>query len=124
MASIKIRSIWFDSGGPDDGSNASLNDEYIRLENNGSSSVNIGGWMIRDAAGNLYTFPAGFRLAAGASVPVHTGRGHNTARDLYWNRDDYVWNNQGDTARLRRPNGVLADRCTYSMRRGGFGWLC
>jgi hypothetical protein len=29
-------------------------------------------------------------------------------------RPYYVWNNDGDRARLRRANGTLADSCAYS----------
>jgi hypothetical protein len=71
-------------------------------------------------------FPADFRIAAGASVALHTGSGSNTALDLYWNRDTYVWNNQGDTARLRRADWTLADECSYSRTRelGADAVLC
>ena len=55
-----------------------------------------------------------YRLGAGKTVTVHTGRGSSSARHRYWQQDWYVWNNDGDRARLKKPNGTTADRCSYS----------
>jgi hypothetical protein len=93
-------------------SNASLNAEWIRLTNTGSSAQQLGEWSISDAAVHVYEFGP-FKLRAGRSVTVHTGDGTDTATHLYWGSGNYIWNNDKDTARLRRPNGRLADRCHY-----------
>lgn len=114
FAAIKIHKIYFDSPGSDNGSNASLNAEYITIKNTGSGRVGIGGWTIRDLAGHVYHFPAGFRLGAGAKVTLHTGSGSSGAHHRYWGMGNYVWNNDGDTAKLKRSNGTLADSCSYS----------
>ena len=37
----------------------------------------------------------------------------NDGNDRYWGSDWYVWNNTGDTAKLRRKNGTLADKCSW-----------
>jgi Lamin Tail Domain len=55
-----------------------------------------------------------YRLGAGKTVTVHTGSGSNTARHRYWRQDWYVWNNDGDRARLKKPNGTTVDSCSYS----------
>ena len=65
------------------------------------------------ASRHVYKFPT-FRLGAGKSVKVHTGKGANTLGNLYWRSSSYIWNNDGDTARLRRKLGTLADSCSYS----------
>jgi hypothetical protein len=114
LAAIKIHKIYFDSPGSDTGSNTSLNAEYIVIRNTGTARVGLGGWTVRDIAGHVYRFPTGFRLAAGSKVTVHTGSGANTLHQLYWRQGWYIWNNDGDTARLRRSNGTLADTCSYS----------
>jgi Lamin Tail Domain len=114
LAAIKIHKIYFDSPGTDRGSNASLNAEYIVIRNTGSVSVGLGAWTIRDIAGHVHRFPVGFRVGAGVKVWVHTGSGPSGTRDRYWSMGWYVWNNDGDTARLRRSNGTLADTCGYS----------
>lgn len=33
---------------------------------------------------------------------------------LHWDLDNYVWNNDGDRATLKRPNGTIVDRCAYT----------
>jgi hypothetical protein len=109
---IRITKIYYDSPGSDTRSNASLNAEWIRLTNTGSSAQQLGDWSISDAAGHVYVFGP-FKLRAGRSVTVHTGDGTDTATHLYWGSGNYIWNNDKDTARLRRPNGRLADRCHY-----------
>lgn len=114
LAAIKIHKIYFDSPGTDTGSNSSLNAEYIVIKNTGSKGVGIGGWTIRDVANHVYKFPAGFKIAAGAKVWLHTGSGSSGGKHRYWGQGNYVWNNDGDTARLKRANGTLADSCTYS----------
>ncbi len=96
------------------GSNASLNAEYIIIKNTGSARVGIGGWTIRDTSGHVYRFAAGYRIGAGAKVTLHTGSAANRFGHVYWRQDNYVWNNDGDIARLRRANGTLADTCSYS----------
>jgi lamin tail-like protein len=112
-AAIRIAKIYFDSPGADTGSNSSLNAEWIRLRNTGSTNRSLTGWRIRDASGHVYKFGT-FTLRAGRAVTVHTGNGSNTAFNRYWRSDGYIWNNNGDTARLRNASGTVVDRCSYS----------
>jgi hypothetical protein len=114
LAAIKIHKIQFDPAGADYGSNASLTAEYIVIKNTGSARVGIGGWTIRDIANHVYRFPAGYRIGAGAKLTLHTGSGTNRFGHVYWRQGWYVWNNDGDTARLRKSSGSLADTCSYS----------
>lgn len=112
-AAIKITKIYFDSPGTDDGSNRSLNAEWVLIKNTGTSRKTLTGWTLRDTSSHVFKFPT-FKLGAGKSVKVHTGRGTNTATDLHWKLDEYVWNNDGDTAKLRKKDGSLVDSCSYS----------
>ncbi len=112
---VNISRVYFDSPGSDDRSNTSLNAEYVRLKNYGTSSKNITGWTVVDAADHRYTFGT-FTLAAGASVTVHTGRGTNTAKHRYWGSGAYVWNNTGDEASLYSGGGALKDSCSFDGR--------
>jgi hypothetical protein len=113
LGAIRIAKIYFDSPGSDGGSNSSLNAEWIRLKNTGSSGKSLQGWKIRDAAGHVYTFGT-YTLGAGKTVTIHTGSGSNTAWNRYWGQDWYVWNNDGDTAKLKNKAGTLIDKCSYS----------
>jgi hypothetical protein len=112
-AAIKIRAIYFDSPGADNGSNSSLNNEWIRLKNTGTTARSLTNWTIRDTSSHVYRFGA-YSLAAGKTVTIHSGNGANTARHRYWDFMGYVWNNDGDRATLKKPNGTVIDRCSYS----------
>jgi hypothetical protein len=111
-ACMKIRAINYDPAGADDATNAHLNRETVTLRNGCASSVTITGWTLRDAQSNVYTFPT-TTVGASSTVVVHTGRGTNRQGHRYWQRRQYVWNNEGDTARLRRATGVLVATYTY-----------
>jgi hypothetical protein len=110
---VKITAIYFDSPGSDDGSNSSLNAEWVQLKNTTSTSKTLTSWSLHDAASHVYAFPT-FNLAAGAYVKVHTGSDSNTAGNLYWHSPGYIWNNTGDTATLRNSAGTVVDSCSYS----------
>ena len=45
-------------------------------------------------------------------MTVHTGPGTNTATALYWGLGSSVWNNTGDTATLKRPDGSVISSMT------------
>lgn len=109
---VRLGLIQYNSPGSDTGSNASLNAEFVRIKNTGSTTRTLTGWTLRDTSHHVYTFGT-FRLGAGKSVRVHTGKGTNTAVNLYWGRAAYVWNNTGDTAFLRNVAGVQKDSCSW-----------
>ena len=82
------------------------------IENTGSVAVNMQGWILKDKANHRFEFPY-FILNPGKTVTVHTGKGANTATDLYWNRGTAVWNNDHDTAYLYDSSGNLVDSYSY-----------
>ena len=112
---MQIHKIQYNSPGPDNGSNSSLNAEWVQLHNRSGSPINLTGWTLRDACGcgHVYTF-GNYTIRAHGYVKIHTGRGTNTQTDRYWGRGAYVWNNTGDTATLRNRAGTVIDRCHYS----------
>jgi hypothetical protein len=113
-AGIKIREIYFDSPGTDDGSNKSLNAEWVEIKNTGTVAKALTGWTLRDASGHVFKFPT-FKLKPGKSVKVHTGKGSNSSTDLYWRSSSYIWNNDGDTATLKKKkSGTVASKCSYT----------
>ena len=98
-------------------------DEYIRITNTGSDSQVMTGWRIvsHDGTSNncqvlpdqTFTFSAGYSLAAGASVRVHSGPGalNNPPGDLRWT-GSYIWNNDGDIGDLYN-GAMLVDTYAY-----------
>lgn len=89
------------------------NGEWVVLRNVGDRPVPMTGWTVTDRAGFEYRFPTGFRLAPNATVRLHTGRGNDSADELYWGFERAVWNNGGDDVRLSNANGTLVATGTY-----------
>lgn len=119
FGAIRITKIYYNSPGRDTRSNSSLNAEWIRIKNTGHAAQQLRNWRITDAAGHAYRFGQ-FSLSAGSTVTIHTGRGSNTRTDRYWGSGNYIWNNDRDTARLRRSNGSVADSCSYNNAHASY----
>lgn len=103
-AALEVVEIHADAEGAD-GEN--LDDEYIVLENTGSSSVDLSNWELADAADHTYTFPTGTVLEPGERLTIYTGSGSDTETALYWGQSAPVWNNDGDTVILRDDQGTI-----------------
>ena len=110
---IKITKVYVNSPGSDDGSNSSLNAEYVKIKNTGSEAKSLTGWTLRDESNHVYTFGS-YKLGARNTVTVRSGKGTNTGSTRYWNKSWYVWNNSGgDSARLRNSSGDAKDSCDW-----------
>jgi Lamin Tail Domain len=96
-----------------------LNNEWVRLTNKTSRTLNLQGTSVRDAAGNTYAFSGSYLLGAGTNVYLHTGAGTDGSpgQHRYWGRTGYVWNNGGDTATLRRGSTTI-DSCRWTGNKG------
>ena len=106
---IQINEIYYNSPGPDTGSNSSLNAEWVRLYNTSSSKISLTNWTLRDAAGHVFKFAA-YTLGAHSYVKIHTGHGTRTETNRYWNRQLVhleQHRRHRDTARLQRRDGGL-----------------
>ncbi|MEV0123558.1 lamin tail domain-containing protein [Streptomyces sp. NPDC050703] len=110
--------IQYDSPGRDTRSNASLNAEWVNIHNNTRSPIQLKGYKLKDNTGYTYTFGS-YKIGAGKTVKVRTGKGTNASGVRYWGRGSYVWNNTGDKARLVRPSGSLQDSCSWSRTGSG-----
>ncbi len=110
---VVIHEIYYNSPGPDRGSNASLNAEWVQLHNSSGHPVTLTHWTLTDRAGHIYTFGT-YRLKASGSVKIHTGKGGNTQANRYWGHSWYIWNNNGDGATLKNASGAVVSRCSYS----------
>lgn len=88
-------------------SDLSLRDEWVEIANRGSSPVSLKGWKIEDEGSkHTYTFPS-CTLDPQATVTLYTGKGTNTATEIYWGSGSPIWNNDGDTAYLYDDSGNL-----------------
>src|SRR5437763_8418702 len=50
---VRITKIYYNSPGPDTGSNTSLNAEYVRIHNRSNRTVTLTHWTLRDRAGHV-----------------------------------------------------------------------
>ncbi len=77
-----------------------LNGEWVKISNNGNSTVHLNGWTLSDKTRSFsYIFPA-FILQEGSSVTVYTGSGMMNDTSLYMGYGSPVWGNSGDEAIL------------------------
>lgn len=84
------------------------NQEYVKITNKGTTAVSMRGWKITDkGAKHTYYFPSSYTLKAKSTVTLRSGKGTNTASTLYWQKNIFIWNNEGDTAYLYNAQGKL-----------------
>lgn len=117
---VQFGKIQYDSPGSDTGSNASLNAEYFVIKNYSNTTREMHSWTVCDAQNHIYSFPSTFHLGPKAGVRVHTGKGTNAGSDRYWGLSNYVWNNGGDSARLRNAGGTQVDGCGWTSVGAGY----
>lgn len=88
--------------------------EYVIIENRSEVPMILTDWHLSDGAQRVHTFdfPA-FRLAPHTQVKIWTGRGTDSAAEMYWGSGAAIWNNDGDTARLYDESGQLVAECAY-----------
>jgi hypothetical protein len=115
----------------DSDDNRNLNDEWVRIVNDGPRAIPLGGWWLRDSWLNFgkdpsgkrvpgYGFPASASVPAGGSIRLHVGCGTNTATDFYWCQRSSAFENVtsdgralGDGAYLFDPQGDLRKSFIY-----------
>ncbi len=114
----------WDADGTDGADN--LNGEWVRIKNEGSSDVSIGGWRFRDSYVARYTFPSGAVIPAGQTITLFVGSrpagDTNTTTHFYWGRSQAVFDNVsaslglGDGGYLFDPQGDLRLWMHYPCR--------
>ncbi|WP_406292015.1 lamin tail domain-containing protein [Streptomyces sp. NBC_00624] len=115
---VVLGQIQYDSPGRDDGSNRSLNDEWVTVTNTSRQTVNLRGWTLSDESRRTYRLDV--RLAGRSSVRVHTGIGRDNGYDVYQDLRRYVWDNS-DTATLRDSRGYTVDSKSWGRQHIGYG---
>jgi micrococcal nuclease len=94
--------------------NGNVADETVTVRNTGGTTVDLTGWMLRDA-GNAgwYTFPGGSVLTPGDYRVVHTGKGRDrrpTGHDVYRDRKNKLYVDPGREPNLVGDGAYLLDR--------------
>jgi micrococcal nuclease len=94
--------------------NGDVADETVTVRNTGGTTVDLTGWMLRDA-GNAgwYTFPGGSLLTPGDYRTVHTGKGKDrkpTGHDVYRDRKKELYVDPGREPNLVGDGAYLLDK--------------
>ncbi|WP_344329387.1 lamin tail domain-containing protein [Streptomyces macrosporus] len=118
-SALKVRGVQYDAPGRDSNSCSSGNtrEEYLTIKNYSSSAtVNLKGYIVKDAAGNRFTFTASHSLQPGDYVKLRGGRGTDSDKNnvVYRNNCNFLWNNDRDTIYLYKPSGSRADVHSYT----------
>ncbi|MEU9356249.1 lamin tail domain-containing protein [Streptomyces griseoloalbus] len=130
-SALKIRGIQYDAPGRDSNncSTGNTDEEYLTIKNYSSSAtVNLKGYVVKDAAGNRFTFTASHYLQPGDSIKLRGGHGTDSdAKNVvYRDNCNFLWNNDKDTIYLYKPSGARADVHSYTKRdndRDGNGYI-
>ncbi|WP_326594911.1 lamin tail domain-containing protein [Streptomyces sp. NBC_01803] len=89
-------------------------DEFVEILNRGAEPANISGWTLSaDDAGQDFTFPPGTALEPGRRIRVHTNEVRPEDGGHSFGIGRPIWNNEGDTARLRDTNGNAVSVFAY-----------
>jgi micrococcal nuclease len=111
---LKITALHANAQGDD---RENLNGEYVRISNISPRDLNLRGFSLVDREEHRYIFTKGF-LRPGYTVLLFTGGGRDIVDGvdqlrLYWGSRYPIWNNKGDQASLRDPQGQLIDTFVY-----------
>ncbi|MEU4805869.1 lamin tail domain-containing protein [Actinosynnema sp. NPDC023587] len=89
-------------------------DEYVEVVNRGTVPADISQWVLgADDAGQDFTFPAGTVLQPGQRIRIYTNEVHPESGGFNYGSGRPIWNDQGDTAKLRDTNGNLVSQFGY-----------
>lgn len=130
-SALKVRGVQYDAPGRDSNSCTSGNtrEEYLTIKNySASATVNLRGYVVKDAAGNRFAFTANHYLQPGDHVKLRGGRGTDSDKNnvVYRNNCNFMWNNDRDTIYVYKPSGSRADVHSYaksSHDRDGNGYI-
>jgi len=80
--------------------------QEIKFYNQCDFACELENWEIKDEGRKKFIFPK-FSLNPKKSVVVRVGKGYKNNENLFWENEDYVWTNSGDTLFLRDGDGKL-----------------
>ncbi|MEV0597850.1 lamin tail domain-containing protein [Streptomyces sp. NPDC050315] len=89
-------------------------DEYVEIVNRGTAPADISGWVLgADDPGQDFPFPPGTVLQPGDRIRVYTNQVHPQWGGFSYGKGRPIWNDSGDTARLRDANGTIVSDYNY-----------
>jgi hypothetical protein len=92
-------------------------DEFVEIVNRGTAPADISGWVLgADDAGQDYRFPPGTILQPGQRIKVYTNEVHPESGGFNYGIKRPIWNDKGDTAKLRDTGGTVVSEYAYGDR--------
>ncbi|WP_238431385.1 lamin tail domain-containing protein [Streptomyces cavernae] len=130
-SALKIRGVQYDAPGRDSNSCATGNtdEEYLTIKNYSSTAtVNLKGYVVKDATGNRFVFTVSHYLQPGDYVKLRGGNGSDSDKYnvVYRDNCNFMWNNDKDTIYFYKPSGSRADVHAYTKSandRDGNGYI-
>ncbi|MFF0160778.1 lamin tail domain-containing protein [Streptomyces sp. NPDC005263] len=118
-SALKLKGVQYDAPGSDSNNCATGNtkNEYLTIKNYSSSTtVNLKGYVVKDSAGNHFTFTNSHSLQPGDYVKLRGGRGTDSDANnvVYRQNCNFIWNNDKDTIYFYKPSGSRADVHAYT----------
>ena len=113
--------VWVSYDGDGD-ETRNVNTEYVRVLNQGSTTLSLKGWWLRSAAQDSFFFPSATVIKPGSVITLHVGKGTRTATKFYWGssvprfKDPQQVGGYGGGAYLFDPHGDLRAHATYPCR--------
>ncbi len=81
-----------------------VKDQSVILENSCSFSCNLDNWTIKDEGRKIFTF-SNFTL--NKEIRIEIGYEEDKDNVLFWNEEEYIWTETGDSLFLRDDEGKL-----------------
>ncbi|MBT2411103.1 lamin tail domain-containing protein [Streptomyces sp. ISL-12] len=130
-SALKVKGIQYDAPGRDSNkcSGGNTKNEYLTIKNySKKSKVNLKGYVVKDAAGNKFTFKNSHTLEPGDYVNLRGGKGTDSdAKNVVYRQNcNFMWNNDKDTIYLYKPGGSRADVHAYTKKandKDGNGYI-
>ncbi|MFF8638945.1 MULTISPECIES: lamin tail domain-containing protein [Streptomyces] len=130
-SALKVKGVQYDAPGRDSNkcSGGNTAAEYLTIKNySKTAKVNLKGYVVKDAAGNKFTFTKSHTLEPGDYIKLRGGRGtdSDTKNVVYRQNCNFMWNNDKDTIYFYKPSGARADVHSYTKKandRDGNGYI-
>ena len=95
-----------------DGAGTTEPDEYVQIQNQSDTIIQVQNWTLRDNANHVYTFPY-YLMQPGQFCRVYTNVNDPTTCGFNYGSGQAIWNNTGDCAYLRDAGGQLINQKCY-----------
>ncbi len=89
------------------------NDEFVEIANTGQHLLDLSGWQVSSGKDQIFHFPEGSKIQPFCSIRIYTNLIDETTGGYSFNSSRAIWNNKGDTGRLKDAKGTLVSEYSY-----------